>query len=175
MPAGDINMYLKDFVMPQVGSGSPIEQFINDRYRLAHGVFDPVTISLTFKDYNSFELYRGFVKYTYESKLVYPDKYLIDLKILKLRDNIGSGIPDSFTVMTFKKCIIKTVSTVTLSNENEAQVAEFTIEIKTSKEPEIGFGEFEHAASSTEANNKNSPSEHGVYGIDPTTKQLLIR
>lgn len=136
----DLNLYIKDFTLPQYGSGTPIEQFVNDRYRMSHGVFDPVTINLTFKDYDSFKLYRSFVKYTYESKLLYPDQYLINLKILKLRDHqAGANMPNEFTVMTFTKCLIKNVSTVTLSNDNEPQIAEFSIDIKTSREPEISF------------------------------------
>lgn len=135
----DLNLYIKDFILPQIGSGSPVETFVNNRYRLAHGVFDPVVINLTFKDFESLKLYRSFVKYTYESKLKYPDEYLINLRVFKIRDHQqGANMPDSFEVMSFDKCIIKTVSQVTLSNDNEPQIAEFTIEIKTSREPTIG-------------------------------------
>lgn len=134
----DINLYIKDFQMPQYGSGSPIEEYVNDKYRLTHGIFDPVAIQLTFKDHDSFKMYRAFAKYTYESRLLYPEEYLINVKILKHRDHQeGFNMPNSFEIMTFKKCIIKTVSGVTLSNDNEPQIAEFTIEIKTSTPPDI--------------------------------------
>ncbi len=114
----DVNLYIKDFVLPQIGSGTPIDTFINTRYRIAHGVFDPVSINLTFRDYDSLKMYRAFVKYIYESKLKYPDEYLITLKVFKLRDNPQDK--SEFEITTFKKCLIKTVSQITLSNDNEA-------------------------------------------------------
>lgn len=137
LPTTDLNLYLKDFRLPQCGSSTPIEDYINDRYRISQGVFDPVTITLTFKDYNSFSLYRSFLQFLYESRYRYPNEYLINIKVLKLRDH--TDLESNFTVMSFEKCMIKNVSEVTLSNETESQIAEFSVEFKTSKEPTISL------------------------------------
>ena len=101
LPADDISLYIKDFILPQVGSGTPIEEFVNNRYRLALGTFDPVTISLTFKDHDSLKLYRSFTKFLYKSKLLYPEDYLIGIRVIKLRDREGDQ--DAFEVMRFDK------------------------------------------------------------------------
>lgn len=138
LPTDDISLYIKDFILPQVGSGTPIEEFVNNRYRLAHGTFDPVTISLTFKDHDSLKLYRSFTKFLYKSKLLYPEDYLIGIRVIKLRDREGDR--DAFEVMRFDKCLIKNVSVVTLSNENTPQIVEFQVDFKTSSDPDINTG-----------------------------------
>lgn len=137
LPNDDISFYIKDFKLPQCGSGMPIEKFINNRYRMASGIFDPVVIDLTFKDYDSFTLYRAFLKFLYETRYKYPEEYLINMKVLKLKDYQNGD--ESFEVMTFEKCIIKNVSMVTLSNDTESQIAEFSVTWKTSDTPKIRF------------------------------------
>ena len=44
----DLNIYLKDFELPQYGAATIIEEWINDRYRMAQGTYDVSKISLTF-------------------------------------------------------------------------------------------------------------------------------
>lgn len=135
MPSEDVNIYLKDIVLPQIGGSSPIEEFINDRFRIAQGYFDPFTFTLTFKDHDSFSLYRAFVKYVIYSKNTYLENYAFNMSIFKLKD--FKTDKDSFKIMEFKKCIITTVSAVTLSNDTDAQIAEVGLNIKCTEYPTI--------------------------------------
>lgn len=134
-PDENINVYLKDFTIPQIGSSSPIEEFINDRVRIVHGYFDPFTFELTFKDHDSFELYRAFVKYVIYSKNTYLENYAFNMTLYKLKD--FKNDKENFEVMKFKNCTLSHVSTVRLSNDDSSQILEVGVNIKCTEYPEI--------------------------------------
>lgn len=135
MPAEDVNIYLKDFTIPQIGQSTLIEEFINDRMRFTQGYFDPFTFELTFKDHDSFELYRAFTKYLIYSKNTYLENYAFSMTLYKLKD--FQNDKETFEFMRFEKCAITHVSAVTLSNETESQIAEIGVNIKCSEYPVI--------------------------------------
>ena len=68
---------------------------------------------------------------------MYPEDYLIGIRVIKLRDREGDQ--GAFEVMRFDKCLIKNVSAVTLSNENTPQIVEFQVDFKTSTDPNINI------------------------------------
>lgn len=131
---GDFNLYLKDFQVPQYGSGNPIETFINDRFRMAQSYFDVASINLTFKDFDQNRLYRCFLKYLKGSREKYFDEISFNITVFKGGDNVNEK---TYKIMELKKCMLTNVSTLTLSNDNEAQICEFSITLKDSKIPEV--------------------------------------
>lgn len=135
MPSSDINLYLKSFQIPAIGNTNLIENFINDRVRTAMSYFDPFDFQLTFKDHNSFEFYRAFLKYVIYSKNTYLENYAFTMKIFKLKDFPNDK--ENFEVMSFSNCAISQVSGISLDNSSESQIAEFTANIKTTKLPVI--------------------------------------
>lgn len=130
----DLNIYLKDFELPQYGAATIIEEWINDRYRMAQGTYDVSKISLTFKDFNEFTLYKCFLEYLTKSKNMYFDEASISIDIFKLPDYPGET-PEK--IMTIEKCSISYVSKITLSNDSEAQIGEFSLEIKSATIPTV--------------------------------------
>ena len=132
----DFNLYIKSVTLPQYGSNSIIEDYINDRYRIAQGAYDVASIQLSFKDFDAFTLYKSFLKYLTKSKNMYFNDISFDIDIFKHPDYPGE-VPKK--IMTIEKCIIKYVSTITLSNENEAQIGEFDIQIHSACVPNINI------------------------------------
>lgn len=130
----DLNLYIKSIELPQYGTSTVIEEFINDRYRIAQGVYDVAQITLSFKDFDSFILYKTFLKYLTNSRNKYFNDISFNIDIFKMPDYPEET---SKKIMTIEKCIIKYVSKITLSNENEAQIGEFDIQIQSSCVPKI--------------------------------------
>lgn len=135
MPKNDINIYLKDFTMPQFGSSSPIEEFINDRMRWTQGYFDPFTFELTFRDHDSLELYRSFMQYLIYSKNTYLENYAFTMSVFKLKD--FKDDKEKFEVMRFENCVISQVSQIVFNNDNESQIVEVGVQVKCSEYPVI--------------------------------------
>lgn len=125
----DINLYIKDCIVPQVGSGSTIEHFTLDRFRIAMGVWDPVTITLKFRDYDNLSLYKKFVEYASKERFKYFDEYKFGVKLTKLGDYADDASESD--IVTLEDCYITTVSQLTFSNDAEAQVLEFDVAIKS--------------------------------------------
>lgn len=132
----DLNLYLKSIELPQYGTNTVIEEFINDRYRIAQGVYDVAQITLSFKDFDSFILYKTFLKYLTNSRNKYFNDISFNIDIYKLPDYPGE---ETKKIMTIEKCIIKYVSKITLSNESEAQIGEFDVQIQSSCVPKINI------------------------------------
>ncbi len=128
----DFNLYIKNFELPQYGSSELIEDFINNRYRMAQGVYDVASFAITFKDFDNFSLYRKFLKFLVESKNKYFDEVSFNIDVFKLPDHPGQT---EMKMATVEKCFLKYVSKITLDNENTGQIGEFTINIKSSSPP----------------------------------------
>lgn len=128
----DFNLYMKNFELPQYGSSELIEEFINDRYRMAQGIYDVTSVQVTFKDFDNFSLYRKFLGYLVESKNKYFDEISFSIDIFKLPDHPGQT---EMKMATIEKCALKFVSKITLDNENGGQIGEFDINIKSAKVP----------------------------------------
>lgn len=125
----DINLYIKDCTIPQIGTSSLIEKFTLDRPRIAMGAWECTTFDFVFKDFDNLGLYKRFVAYVAGERYTYFDEYKFKVKVIKLGDHIGDD-PEQH-ILTLDNCYITTVSQVTLSNETESQVLEFTVQIKS--------------------------------------------
>ena len=125
----DINLYVKECKIPQIGTSSLIEKFTLDRPRIAMGAWECTVFDFTFKDYDNLDLYTRFVAYVAGERYRYFDEYKFKIKVLKLGDHFGDE-PETH-VLTLDNCYITTVSQITFSNDNEAQVLEFGVQIKS--------------------------------------------
>lgn len=135
MPNSDINVYLKDFTIPQFGQSSPIEEFINDRCRITQGFFDPFVFNLTFRDHDSLELYRAFMQYLIYSKNTYLENYAFNMSIYKLKD--FKEDKESYEIMRFENCTLCNISQIVFNNDNESQIIEVGVDIKCTEYPVV--------------------------------------
>lgn len=125
----DINLYVKDCKIPQIGTSNLIEKFTLDRPRIAMGAWECTSFDFTFKDFDNLDLYKRFVAYVAGERYTYFDEYKFKVKVLKLGDHYGDE-PEKH-VLTLDNCYITTVSQITFSNDTEAQVLEFGVQIKS--------------------------------------------
>lgn len=125
----DINLYVKECKIPQIGTSSLIEKFTLDRPRIAMGAWECTTFDFTFKDFDNLDLYKRFVAYVAGERYTYFDQYKFKIKVMKLGDHYGDESEKH--VLTLDNCYITTVSQITFSNDNEAQVLEFGVQIKS--------------------------------------------
>jgi len=124
----DINLYIKDCNIPQLGTSSMIEKFILERPRIAMGVWEPTVFQFKFRDFNNLDLYRRFVAYVAGERYAYFDDYKFQVKLIKLGDHVNETEKH---VLTLDNCYMTTVSQITLSNDTEAQILEFEVQIKS--------------------------------------------
>ena len=108
---------------------TPIEDWIGEEWRFAQGRLENYQISLTFKDYDNFTLYRAFANGIQKMTREFPNNCKIDVKV-SATDNfvINSMEP----VVIFKDCMLISVGGGTLDNSAVASVAEFTVTFKAS-------------------------------------------
>ena len=169
----DINLYIKDCIIPQIGTSTMIEKFTLDRPRIAMGVWECTTFDFTFKDFDNLGLYKKFVAYVAGERYTYFDEYKFKVKVIKLGDHVGDA--DEQHVLTLDNCYITTVSQVTLSNEHESQVLEFSVQIKSASLESVegflsdsGYGETRKNIESPKAQNpqssQNPPAQNQDQG-----------
>jgi hypothetical protein len=107
----------------------PVDEWVGEEWRFSTGRLDFYTVTLTFKDYENFELYRMWTRAIQDFARVYPDDQKFDIMVQTATDyDITSFIP---TVL-FMDCILVTVSGPTLDNAANASIAEFTVTAKSS-------------------------------------------
>lgn len=133
----DVNLYIKGFEVPQVGVSSFIEHYVLDRHRVAMGIWEPVVFTFNFRDFNNLELYNKFVKYVSGEREAYFDDYKFKISLYKLADHLDDE--EEKLVLQIDNCYITTVSALKFSNDSEAQVLEFDVQVKsaTSVDPII--------------------------------------
>ena len=108
---------------------TPVEQWIGEEWRFAQGRLENYQISITFKDYDDFTLYKGFADGIQKMTREFPDDCKIDVKISATDSfQISSFKP----VVTFKDCMLIAVGGATMDNSAVASVAEFSITMKAS-------------------------------------------
>jgi len=108
---------------------TPIEQWIGEEWRFAQGRLENYQISITFKDYDDFTLYKKFSEGIQRMTREFPDDCKIDVKISATDSfQINTFVP----VVTFKDCLLISVGGAMLDNSAVASVAEFSITMKAS-------------------------------------------
>jgi len=108
---------------------TPIEDWIGEEWKFATGRLENYQISITFKDYDNFTLYKKFAYALQEFTRMYPDDQKIDIKIDTSDD---FGVNAFQPTVEFKDCMIIAVSGATLDNSAVASVAEFSVTLKCS-------------------------------------------
>lgn len=169
----DINLYIKDVAIPQIGTSTLIEKFTLDRPRIAMGAWECTTFDFTFKDFDNLGLYKRFVAYVAGERDTYFDEYKFKVKVIKLGDHVGDASEQH--VLTLDNCYITTVSQVTLSNEHDSQVLEFGVQIKSaSLESVEGFLSSESSLMKATAPEKAKPQNTQNAQNPPATSNTDI-
>ena len=63
-------------------------------------------------------------------KTTYPEDSYLTVKVIKKADYLNES---DIVIATFEKCLIDSVSQVQFSNETEAQIVEFDVEMTATK------------------------------------------
>jgi len=129
LPAPDVlSMACQGISLAELNA-TPIEDWVGEEWRFATGRLENYQITITFKDYDNFELYRKFANAFQKFTRMYPDDQKIDL-LIDTSDDFG--VNAFKTIVEFKDCMIIAVSGATLDNSAVASVAEFTVTLKCS-------------------------------------------
>ena len=129
IPFKDCKLSIKNFNMPQL-SHDAIESFSADTYMRAVGKPAPVTFSFTVRDYNQLTMYRAFSILYAAQKVTYPEDSYLTIKLIKKADYLNES---DIILATYEQCLIDSISQVQFSNETEAQIAEFDVEMTSTK------------------------------------------
>lgn len=169
----DINLYVKECKIPQIGTSNLIEKFTLDRPRIAMGAWECTVFDFTFKDFNNLNLYKRFVAYVAGERYTYFDEYKFKIKVLKLGDHFGDE-PEKH-VLTLDNCYVTTVSQITFSNDTEAQVLEFSVQIKSasleSVEGLLSSGNSSISQDEITASNNQGVSVPGNSSLNPPSQK----
>lgn len=108
---------------------TPIEQYVAEEWRFAIGRLENYQISIGFKDFNNFTLYKKWANAIQEFLRMYPDDQKFNVDIMTADD----FNPNELTpIVSFKDCILIAVGAPQLDNSAVASVAEFSVTIKCS-------------------------------------------
>lgn len=129
IPFKDCRLAVKNFNMPQL-SHDVIETFVADNYMRAVGKPNLLTFSFTVRDFDQMKMYRAFSILYAAQKITYPEDSYLTVKVIKKADYINES---DITIATFEKCLIDSISQVQFSNETEAQIVEFDVEMTATK------------------------------------------
>ena len=129
IPFKDCKLSIKNFNMPQL-SHDAIESFSADTYMRAVGKPNLLTFSFTVRDFDQMKMYRAFSILYAAQKITYPEDSFLTLKVIKKADYINES---DITIATFEKCLIDSISQVQFSNETEAQIVEFDVEMTATR------------------------------------------
>jgi hypothetical protein len=110
-------------------NAAPIEDWIAEEWRFATGRLENYQISLTFKDYGNFELYRKWSNGIQDFLRMYPDDQKINIEV---QSTDSFGVNDFQPIVHYKDCILLTVSGPTLDHSAISSVGEFTVTLKAS-------------------------------------------
>jgi hypothetical protein len=106
-----------------------IEEYIGEEWRFANGRLENYQITVTFKDFDNFKLYRIWASTVQKALRMYPDDQKINLEVY----TADSFDIEKYTkIVEFKDCMLTTVSGGTLDNSAIASVSEFSVVLKCS-------------------------------------------
>lgn len=128
----DINLNIVNINTPDF-SNSPIEVFVGGQYRIHNGKDELYRFSITFRDQDQMQLYRTFLLAYRIQKNWYFDDFKMQVIINKEADYYNEYEKE---LMILNDCMIEGVSNIDINNNNEPQVAEFTVKFKCTS-PEI--------------------------------------
>jgi hypothetical protein len=132
----DLNISVVSFTTPDFNN-TPIEAYIANKWIIANGRDELKRFSITFKDHSQMALYRKFLQIYEYTKERYFDDVAMTVILLKDADYYNEY---DLPIINFDDTIIESVSNLALSNDTEAQIAEFTVSFKcVTARPTINF------------------------------------
>ena len=129
----NINLFVVSVDTPQF-TNTPIEVFTSDKWRIHNGRDELYRFSVTFRDKDQLAYYRAFVKHYNQIRTDYFDNVKLTINLSKNADWYGE-VEDK-ALFEFSDTIIESVSQLQFNNTTENQIAEFTVNFKTTL-PEI--------------------------------------
>jgi hypothetical protein len=106
---------------------TPIEDYIGEQWVYSSGRLEAYQISIGFKDYDNFTLYKIWAKAIQDFLREYPADTKFNIEIYTADD----FNPTSFSkVVEFKNCLLVAVGGSSLDNSAIASIAEFTVQMK---------------------------------------------
>lgn len=123
----NINLHVVSIDTPQF-TNSPIEVFVGNRWAIHNGRDELYRFSITFRDRDQMDLYRKFVKMYKVTKDLFFDDAKLSIRLSKDADWMTEVDKKLFT---FEDTLIESVSSLNFSNTTENQIAEFTVNFKT--------------------------------------------
>lgn len=122
----DSYLNIKEMTTPQF-SANPIEMFICDQWFIHQGKHELFSFTITFKDQDQMLLYRMFAHAFVAQKKMYFNDCKLEVTVTKDADYTNE---EPKVLFNFKNCMISSISQLNISNETEAQIAEFTVDFK---------------------------------------------
>lgn len=129
----NINLFVVSVDTPQF-TNTPIEVFTANQWRIHNGRDELYRFSVTFRDKDQMSYYRAFVKHYNKTRADYFDNVKLTINLSKNADWYGE-VEDK-ALFEFSDTIIESVSQLQFNNTTENQIAEFTVNFKTTL-PEI--------------------------------------
>lgn len=128
----NINDYIVSVNTPDF-SNTPIEIYVGGQYRIQNGKNELYRFSITFRDLDQMTLYRKFLTAYRTQKHWYFDDGKMSVNLIKDRDYYKEN---DRQLLFLGDCFIEGVSNLDINNNNESQVAEFTVKFKSTS-PDI--------------------------------------
>lgn len=123
----ELNLQIVSIDTPQF-TNQPIEVFVANKWITQNGRDELYRFSMTFRDSDQMDLYRAFVAMYNYTKEDYFDKVSFTVILEKDGDWYDQTNENIFE---FNKTLIESVSQVQFNNTTENQIAEFTVNFKT--------------------------------------------
>lgn len=123
------NIVCKGMDLPQL-SYSPVETYQGDQYKMTLGKQEAYRWNMSFRDRDQLIYWRSFCKLWQAEKFMYPEDIGITISVFKDPDYYKEG---DLKVSEYRLCQIESVSNVQYSQDTEAQIAEFTVQMKSPK------------------------------------------
>lgn len=123
----DISLNVKSISTPQF-TNDAIEFYQGGKWRIQGGRPNLYTFNITFLDEDQLKLYRQFIVMYLAQQSMYFDDAKFTTTIVKCADYLNEK---DKVLFNFADCLISSVGPVNFSNETEAQIAEFEVEIKS--------------------------------------------
>lgn len=126
-PREEINLNIVSIQTPEF-SNSPIEVWVGNRWKTQNGRDNLYKFTITFKDMDQMKLYRAWHQLYNETKNQYFNNICFSVEVQKDPDWYYEGFNMPF--MTFNQTVIESLSQLSFSNDNQNQIAEFTVGFK---------------------------------------------
>lgn len=122
-----INMHIVSIDTPQF-TNQPIEVFVANKWITQNGRDELYRFSITFRDRDSMALYRKFMRLYQRTREDYFDYVKFTVLLTKEGDWLNQ---QDKILFSFEDTIVESVSQLQFNNTTENQIAEFTVNFKT--------------------------------------------